>query len=181
MIHRTGKYLKLHVFHRVHWTWHTLTQVSLNTGYAEHLAFCHIGVADVVWEGTKVFAGGPFKRNKTVDMMVNRVNKIFLPPAKEVWGKVIFSEACVKNSVHGGLPQCILGFHPPGPDPPGTRHPPGPVTPLGPGTPLSRACWEIRSTSGRYASYWNAILSLTICAFVSGCSRGAMVTVTAFS
>ena len=26
----------------------------------------------------------------------------FLPPANEVWGKVIFSEACVKNSVHGG-------------------------------------------------------------------------------
>ena len=25
-----------------------------------------------------------------------------LPPANEVWGKVIFSEACVKNSVHGG-------------------------------------------------------------------------------
>ena len=27
---------------------------------------------------------------------------IFLPPANEVWGKVIFSQACVKNSVHGG-------------------------------------------------------------------------------
>ena len=27
---------------------------------------------------------------------------IFLPSANEVWGKVIFSEACVKNSVHGG-------------------------------------------------------------------------------
>ena len=25
-----------------------------------------------------------------------------LPPANEVWGKVIFSEACVKNSVHRG-------------------------------------------------------------------------------
>ena len=43
-------------------------------------------------------------------------------------------------------------------------------TPLGAGTPWagspleqapphrSRACWEIRSTSGRYASYWNAFL-----------------------
>ena len=28
----------------------------------------------------------------------------FLPPAKEVWGKVIFSQACVKNSVHRGVP-----------------------------------------------------------------------------
>ena len=26
----------------------------------------------------------------------------FLPPANEVWGKVIFSVACVKNSVHRG-------------------------------------------------------------------------------
>ena len=31
-------------------------------------------------------------------------------------------------------------------------------TPLGPDTPRSSACGEIRSTSGRYASYWNAIL-----------------------
>ena len=53
---------------------------------------------------------------------------------------------------------------------------PEPDTPLGPGTPLEQtprdqappllreqsplcsACWEIRSTRGRYASYWNAIL-----------------------
>ena len=27
---------------------------------------------------------------------------LFLPPANEVWGKVIFSEVCVKNSVHRG-------------------------------------------------------------------------------
>ena len=57
----------------------------------------------------------------------------FLPPANEVWGKVIFSETCVKNSVHGGwgttvgggLPQCMLGYHlPPEPGtPPGTPPP----------------------------------------------------------
>ena len=39
-------------------------------------------------------------------------NSQFLPPANEVWGKVIFSEACVKNSVHrGGVPGpggCLL-------------------------------------------------------------------------
>ena len=30
------------------------------------------------------------------------------------WGKVIFSEACVKNCVHrGGLPHCMLGYTPP--------------------------------------------------------------------
>ena len=75
---------------------------------------------------------------------------LYLPPANEVWGKVIFSVACVKNSVYGvgGLPQCMLGYPP-------TRHPQGP----GQGTPPpSSVCWEIRSTSGRYASYWNAIL-----------------------
>ena len=27
---------------------------------------------------------------------------MLLPPANEVWGNVIFSEACVKNSVHSG-------------------------------------------------------------------------------
>ena len=33
----------------------------------------------------------------------------FLPPANEVWGKVIFSQACVKNSVHGGGGACSQG------------------------------------------------------------------------
>ena len=37
------------------------------------------------------------------------------------------------------------------PDPPG-------ADPPGAGTPPGSACWEIRTTSGRYASYWNAIL-----------------------
>ena len=117
-----------------------------------------------------------------------------LPPANEVWGKVIFSEACVKNSVHrggeGGVPHQVP---PPGRGrytPPGTRqvHPPGPgryppgpgrYTPPGPGryTPPGPGRYppgpgryppgpgryppsppEIRSTRGRYASYWNAIL-----------------------
>ena len=46
----------------------------------------------------------------------------FLPPANEVWGKVIFSEACVKNSVHGegGWPGPRGGGWVPGGDPPQT-------------------------------------------------------------
>ena len=72
--------------------------------------------------------------------------------------------------------------HPPGADtplsadtpqsrhPPWSRHPPRADIPLGADTPRAdtpreqtpspwrRACWEIRSTRGRYASYWNAIL-----------------------
>ena len=39
--------------------------------------------------------------------------------ANEVWGKAIFSEVCVKNSVHrGGLSHCMLGY------PAGSRPPP---------------------------------------------------------
>ena len=34
-------------------------------------------------------------------------------------------------------------------------------TPLG-DTPLHSACWEIQATSGRYASYWNAILFVVL-------------------
>ena len=49
---------------------------------------------------------------------------LLLPPINEVWGKVIFSVACVKNSVHrgGGLPQCMLGY-PLGPGTSRSRHP----------------------------------------------------------
>ena len=54
--------------------------------------------------------------------------------------------------------------------PPGSRHPPGPdthpreqtPTPPGADTPLREADSSIRSTSGRYASYWNAFL-LCVC------------------
>ena len=55
-------------------------------------------------------------------------------------------------SVHsGGVPDQV----PPGADtpPPTNRYTPGTRY-----TPQHRACWEIRSTRGRYASYWNAIL-----------------------
>ena len=37
---------------------------------------------------------------------------MLLPPANEVWGKVIFSVACVNNSVQrggGGIPACLAG------------------------------------------------------------------------
>ena len=60
-----------------------------------------------------------------------------------------------------GTPQDQV--HPTGPGtPPKARY-----TPTGPGTPpgtrhIPRACWEIWETSGRYASYWNAFLSVNI-------------------
>ena len=73
----------------------------------------------------------------------------------------------VGDSVHrGGLPQCILGYHPcpPWSRPPRSR-PPWEQTPHPPGadthTPRG-ADSSIRSMSGQYASYWNASL-LTVC------------------
>ena len=81
------------------------------------------------------------------------------------WAKVIFSQACVKNSVHGGGEGVCLSAcwdthtppsgadTPPGADPlPRSRHHPPEQTP-----PRQADC-SIRSMSGRYASYWNAFL-----------------------
>ena len=71
---------------------------------------------------------------------------ILLPPANEVWGKVIFSEACVKNSVHRGRGSASVhaGI------PPGTRHtPPGTRHPLDQAPPLNQASPRAEHT-GRY-------------------------------
>ena len=88
----------------------------------------------------------------------------------------VYQEICSQEG--RDLPHCMLGY------PPGTRdrnpsrgrHPPGPEVGTPPSwsrppprkqrqapsqeqtPPKSSACWEIRATSGRYASYWNAIL-----------------------
>ena len=107
-----------------------------------------------------------------------------LPPATKLGQGYVFTGVC--DSVHRGgvcLSACCDATPPPEADtprpgapprnrPPGSRHPPGPGTPPrsrhppeqtpptlpGPGTAPRRACWEIRSTRGRSASYWNAIL-----------------------
>ena len=51
---------------------------------------------------------------------------------------------------------------PPGADTPQSRHPPEQTPPRADppraDTAPNRACWEKRSTRGRYTSYWNAIL-----------------------
>ena len=98
------------------------------------------------------------------------------------WAKVILSQACVcpqgggvSASVHAGIyPRTRQTPReqapPPGPGrptleqaPPGSRHPPPradhPPLPQTRRTPPPReADFSIRSTSGRYASYWNASL-----------------------
>ena len=61
-------------------------------------------------------------------------------------------------SVHAGIPPPWDQAQPPWDQaPPRTRHPPQSRHPPGPGTPREAdSC--IRSMSGRYASYWNALL-----------------------
>ena len=88
---------------------------------------------------------------------------ILLPPATKLGQGYVFTGVC--DSVHrGGLPQCMLGY-PPEQTPLQSRHPPEADTPLpreqtppDQTPPHRRACWEIRSTRGRYAPYWTAIL-----------------------
>ena len=101
----------------------------------------------------------------------------FLLPANEVWEGYVFTPVC--HSVHRGVSASVYaGIHPPGANTPlGSRHPhprsrhPTPTPPGSRQTPPCSACWEIRATSGRYASYWNAYLLLwnllTICKFIS--------------
>ena len=98
----------------------------------------------------------------------------------EVVAKVMFLQVCVcpqggrvSASVHAGMPDPPdqadppgTGRHPPGPG----RHPPDQADTPGPGrpptpprnrqTPPQEEDSSIRSTSGRYASYWNAFLFL---------------------
>ena len=71
------------------------------------------------------------------------------------WSKVISSQASVilfggSASVHAEMPPSPWQGSPP---PPGKETLPWQGRP-----PLRSACWEIQSTSGRYASYWNVIL-----------------------
>ena len=69
---------------------------------------------------------------------VTEGNKTIITARKRSCGKVILFTGG-SASVHAGIP------------------PPPEV-----GTPLRSACWEMRSTGGRGASYWNAILLLLL-------------------
>ena len=95
-----------------------------------------------------------------------------LPPANEVCEGYVFTPVCQSLFSGGVSAQCMLGY-PPGPeaDTPQTRgrhpSPPRADTPWEQNLskqpppnrpPLRSACWEIRATSGRYASYLNAYL-----------------------
>ena len=76
---------------------------------------------------------------------------IFVIKARKTkFAKVMFSQ--VSLCPRGGcLPHCMLGYNPSS----GTRDRHLPTRGR---HPQRSACWEIRATSGRYASYWNAYL-----------------------
>ena len=98
-----------------------------------------------------IYLNGALSRNLDSSMLYYRPQRS--------WGKVMFLHVCVILFTGGGvLPQCMLGYHPPGTrhHPPPSRPPPGSVP-----SPQSRTYWKIRSMSGRYASYWNVILLYT--------------------
>ena len=73
-----------------------------------------------------------------------------LPLGNEVWGKVIFSVACVKNPVHRGE---YLGRYPPAGTPPGRYTPLGRYTTLQAGTPPSPQAGT-PPPLGRYTPPW---------------------------
>ena len=100
---------------------------------------------------------------------------VLLPPANEVWGKVIFSVACVKNSVHRGKRSASVHARIP-PPPSRADHPPPPgQDTLGPGTPppdqappLSRHPPYIHTVhAGRYTVKKRAVFILLECNLVS--------------
>ena len=78
-------------------------QINQYPSYDEH-AFCS-KLMLFQWDGIYRIAISFFNSNLVYGERYTKCmnNKhILLPPANEVWGKVIFSEACVKNSVHRG-------------------------------------------------------------------------------
>ena len=109
-------------------------------------------------------------------IFLNLGQNLLLPAETKFWPRLYFY-TCLSFCSQGGRGGEYLTrytppdqVHPPGPGtPPGTRytprdqiHPPGPGTPprdqVPPHPPPPAANSGIRSTIGRYASYWNAFL-----------------------
>ena len=96
------------------------------------------------------------------------VSAWYLPAATKLGQGNVFTGVC--DSVHrGGLPQCMLGYHPPTTHPPDQTQPPPnrppprtrpPMTrpPPGADIPPREADASVRSMSDRYAYYWNVFL-----------------------
>ena len=95
------------------------------------------------------------------------------------YGYIVLCRTCFHRG-WGYLPQCMLWYHPPRSRPPRNRHsPPEQASPQSrPSLGLCSACWEIRSTSGRYESYWNANLFSYVPGPVVLCGLVTLVTST---
>ena len=87
---------------------------------------------------------------------ISLISKIFFFTARKrsLGQGNIFSSMCQEFCPRGGG---LADQAPRGPGIPLEQSPQDQIPPDQP-PPLCSACWEIRSTSGRYASYWNAIL-----------------------
>ena len=104
-----------------------------------------------------------------MSMSIYYVRNLHLLPAATKLGQVnIFTSMCQEFCPRGGRVSASVhaGIHTPPDqaDTPWTRQTPPPPDqadthpPPGPGRPPREADSSIRSTSGRYASYWNAFL-----------------------
>ena len=94
-----------------------------------------------------------------------RSGRIFTARKRSLGQGNIFSSVCQEFCSYGGV--CLSACwdttppgsrHPPPEQVPQEQAPPKQAVPLGADPHPSSVCWEVRSTSGRYASYWNAIL-----------------------
>ena len=94
------------------------------------------------------------------------------PPRDQVHPQTKYTPLGPGTPPKPGTPPSGPGTPPGQGTPPRTRYNP-PKTRYTPGTRYthhgSTACWEIRATSGRYASYWNAFLFLTYFRGVGHC------------
>ena len=137
-------------------------------------------------QGKLHFSSMSSERSYIYDVSHERYSELyFITVHKRSCRKVMFSQACVKDSVHWGrvYPSMHWGRHPPGQTPPGQtppwtdtphqtptgqtpqgRHPPADTPcPVHAGihTPFPVHTWihpPDGHCSGRYASYWNAFL-----------------------
>ena len=75
-------------------------EVWLWMKYHQTFSFCKL-CFNFIFNQSFPILQPPFSSQKSYCRILS-VQSWYLPPASKVWGKVIFSEACVKNSVHGG-------------------------------------------------------------------------------
>ena len=131
---------------------------------------------DPAWTETPPGQSFPLDRDPRMVMSgryASNWNVLLLLATTKLGQGNVFTGIC--DSVHGRgcLPQCMLGYHPPlgsrppRADTPKTRQPPRTRHPRDQPPPAQKNfflflafcfCSGIRSTSGRYASYWNAFL-----------------------